>query len=229
MASDCLVVIPAYNEADTIEEVVSRAAAFADVCVVDDASTDDTGAIVDALEGVYCIHHEKNTHIAGGILDGFRFARTHEYPFCITMDAGLSHEPDAIPAFLEKRDADLVVGVRRRLIDVPLYRKALSRAGTALMNLALEKRYFPWGGARLQDVTSGYRMYSRQAYSLLADAPMKSRSFDFHLEAIAYVFRAGLRIEEIPIAYHFSNSSLQPAIVKEALRTCARLWVEDLA
>ena len=70
-------------------------------------------------------------------------------------------------------------------------------------------------------------MYSRQAYELLLAAPMRSQTFDFHLEALAYVFRAGLRIEEVDITYQFSNSSLQAGIVVDALRTCGRLWVED--
>ena len=70
-------------------------------------------------------------------------------------------------------------------------------------------------------------MYSRHAYELLLAAPMRSQSFDFHLEALAYVFRAGLRIEEVDIRYQFSNSSLRVGIVADALKTCSRLWLED--
>jgi len=70
-------------------------------------------------------------------------------------------------------------------------------------------------------------MYSRRAYELVVSAPMRSRSFDFHLEALAYVFRAGFRVEEVDITYQFSNSSLQMGIVVEALKTCGRLWSED--
>ncbi len=93
------------------------------------------------------------------------------------------------------------------------------------MNLALAQGV-PWGGAGLRDVTSGYRMYSKAAVSLLLQSTMKSRSFDFHLEALAYVFRNGMRIEEVPISYVFSNSSLQPRIIGEALRTCSRIWFD---
>ena len=64
-------------------------------------------------------------------------------------------------------------------------------------------------------------------HELLLDAPMQSRSFDFHLEALAYVYRAGFEIREVGITYQFSNSSLRPEIITEALRTCARLWRED--
>lgn len=220
-----LVVVPAYNEAQTIEEVARRASRHADVCVVDDASTDGTAELVAGLPRVQVIRHAANTHIAGAILDGFRHARAGAYAHCITMDAGLSHDPEAIPAFVARADADLVVGYRAQREGVPLLRSGLSQAANWLMNLALERRAVPWGGAGLRDCTSGYRMYSRRAYELLLAAPLRCRAFDFHIEALAHVYRAGLAIAEVPITYRFTNSSLRREIVVEALRTCGRLWV----
>jgi dolichol-phosphate mannosyltransferase len=228
MSNRFLVVIPAYNEAETIEEVASRAARYADVCVVDDASTDGTAEIACGLDRVHCIRHERNTHIAEGILDGFRHGLDAGYDFCITMDAGLSHDPDALPIFQERSDADLVLGYRRDRENVPAYRRALSASASILMNMALERRLVPWGGAGLRDCTSGYRMYSRRAFELLTHARLRSRAFDFHIEALACVFRAGLRIAEVPIRYRFSNSSLSPPIVWEAFRTWGSLWTRDL-
>jgi dolichol-phosphate mannosyltransferase len=228
VADRFLVVIPAYNEADTIEEVAIRAAHHADVCVVDDASTDDTAELVDGLAGVHCIRHAQNTHIAGGILDGFRFGLSSGYDFFITMDAGLSHDPDAIPDFQEHTEADLVIGYRARRENVPWHRRALSGAANVLMNMALDRRLLPRGGPMLRDCTSGYRMYSRRACELLVEAPLRSRAFDFHIESLAFVHRAGMRIMEIPITYRFTNSSLRPGIVWEALRTWTRLWTHEL-
>jgi len=228
MKNRFLAVIPAYNEAATIEELVVRASRYADVCVVDDASTDGTADIVEATGKAHCIRHGKNTHIAGGILDGLRFAVAEGYPFCITMDAGLSHDPDFIPRFQERTDADLVIGYRDETVNVPRYRRGLSWAARTLMNLALVPRFVPWGGAGLRDVTSGYRMYARDAFSLLVNAKMKSQTFDFHLESLAYVYRAGMVIKEIPIHYEFTTSSLRLGIVGDALRTCGRIWLSEL-
>jgi len=219
-----LVVIPAYNEADTIEELVHRAHAHADVCVVDDASKDETRALVEATGKAHCIHHEQNTHIAGGILDGFRYAVEQGYDYCITMDAGLSHDPDVLPQFKEHEGADLVLGYREEKENVPGYRKALSWGAKVLMNMAVVPRYVPWGGAGLRDVTSGYRMYSRRAFEHLVNAEMQSTTFDFHIEALAYVYRAGMIIAETPIRYEFTNTSLRWSIVGDALRTCGRIW-----
>ncbi|HEM47603.1 MAG TPA: glycosyltransferase, partial [Alphaproteobacteria bacterium] len=226
MAVRTLVVIPAYNEAETIEEVVIRASRHADVCVVDDASRDGTGDIVRATGRAHCIRHATNTHIAEGILDGFRHALASGYDYCVTMDAGLSHDPDALPRFIETacRGADLVLGYRAERADVPLYRRGLSWGANQLMNMALPGHLLPWRGAGLRDVTSGYRMYSRRAFELLVNARLRSRTFDFHIESLAYVFRAGYRIEEIPIRYAFTNSSLRTAVVWDAIRTCGRIW-----
>lgn len=228
MSLRCLVVIPAFNEIATIEEVVRGAARHADVCVVDDASTDGTGDRIRGWPRVHVIRHARNTHIAGGILDGFRHARAENYDFCVTMDAGLSHDPAALPGFLARSDCDLVLGYRAQRENVPLQRRLLSRTATALMNRALSASLRPGSSPRLRDCTSGYRMYSRRAYELLLRAPLRARAFDFHIEALAFVYRAGLRIGEVPIAYRFSNSSLNRRIVMEALRTWAGLWTRDL-
>lgn len=74
-----LVVIPAYNEEETIREVVERALEYSDVLVVDDASKDQTPEILKAMirkhpKKLFTIRHEKNTHIPGGIQDGMKFA-----------------------------------------------------------------------------------------------------------------------------------------------------------
>jgi dolichol-phosphate mannosyltransferase len=224
-----IVVVPAYDEAATIREVIERASRYCDVCIVDDCSTDGTARIVRETGKAHLIQHERNTHIAGAILDGFRHAIEAGYTHCITMDAGLSHDPDAIPSFKEKSCADLVIGYRAERVDVPLYRRALSWGAAYLMNLALPPRFVPWGGAGLKDVTSGYRMYSRRAIELLVGANMRCCAFDFHIEALAYVYRAKMEITEVPIRYEFSNSSLRPEIVREALRTCGWIWRNELS
>ena len=95
-----LVVIPAYNEEDTIEEVVLRAKKYADVCVVNDNSSDATPEILGRIDGIHVIHHKKNTHIPGGLLDGMKYAVEHDYSYAISIDAGLSHNPDEIPRFI---------------------------------------------------------------------------------------------------------------------------------
>lgn len=218
-----LVIIPAYNEAENIAEVVTRATAHAPVLVVNDGSKDRTGEIAEGLPNCSVIHHEKNTHIPGAILDGFRFALANGYDYAITMDAGLSHDPNLITSLIEQPDADLVLSYRPSPKNVPLYRKALSRAAAHLVNMAIRQPRWKVWQRGYRDVTSGYRRYSRRAMEAVVGAPMVCKSFDFHLEALAVVSYAGLSVREFPITYVFSNSSLTRKVVAQAFRTWVRL------
>lgn len=219
-AARTLVVIPAFNEEATIGEVAARARQHADVCVVDDASTDRTPEILAGLAGVHVLRHDRNTHIAGAVLDGMRFALAHGYTHVVTMDAGLTHDPDELPRFLAAEPADLVIGVRSaaQLLRKPLHRSALSLAGTVLMNAVLADPQRD-GPRWLSDCTSGYRRYSQRALTLVTETPLRSRSFDFLLETLALLARARVSIREVPITYRFSNSSLNRRVVGEAVRT----------
>lgn len=217
--SRVLVVVPAYNEEETIEAVVTRSQRHADVCVVDDCSRDRTPEILARIPGVQVVRHERNTHIAGAVLDGMRHALARGYDYVVTMDAGLSHDPDELPRFLACPPADLVIGARdpSALRGVPLRRRLLSRAGTLLMNAILRDPRRD-GPRRLADCTSGYRRYSRRAMEVLTTTPLRSRAFDFLLESLAVLSRSGCSIREVPISYTFTNSSLNWRIVREALR-----------
>lgn len=213
--SRTLVVIPAYNEAENIAEVVTRATKHAPVLVVNDGSKDATGEIAASLPNTAVINHARNTHIPGAIIDGFKYALANGYDYVVTMDAGMSHDPGLISALMAQPEADLILSYRPQPKNVPLYRKALSRAGAVMVNAAI--------GGRYKDVTSGYRRYSRRAMQAVVDAPMVCKSFDFHLEALAVVHHAGLEIREFPITYVFSNSSLTRKVVGQAFRTWMKL------
>lgn len=221
-----LVIIPAYNEEATIEEVVRRAQVHGDVCVVNDGSRDRTREIVESIPGTVCIHHAKNTHIPGAVLDGMRHAVREGYDCAVTLDAGLSHDPAEIPKFLEKRGHDLVLGMRVRKYDTPFYRRFLSVAGNFLYNYALDPGRIVWKKTAFRDVTSGYRLYSRRAMELLLDRKMKARSFDFIIEALMFAYRNGLSIVEVPIEYRFTGSSLNRKVVLDALRMLALMILQ---
>jgi len=223
MPGRTLVVIPAYNEADTIEEVVTRALAYAPVLVVNDGSRDRTGEIAAAIPGCEVIHHAENTHIPGAIIDGFRHALAAHYDYAVTMDAGLSHDPDLLGRLIAQPASDLVVSYRAQTPNTPWYRRLLSRTAAHLVNAAIrEPRWKIWTrGPR--DVAPGYRRYSRRAMETILAAPMVCRSFDFHLEALAVISYAGLSIVEVPITYVFSTSSLNLRVVRQAFKTWLRL------
>ncbi len=218
---DTVVVIPCYNEEETIEEVVTKAMQYADVCIIDDCSTDRSPEILAAIDGIHVIHHETNTHIARGTLDGMAYALAAGYTYAITMDAGMSHNPDEIPRFIEHGEADLVLSRRTTKVNTPLSRRALSFVGSFVYNVFLDFPRYPFN-PYYSDLTSGFRRYSRAAMEALLSAPMKSRSFDFIFESAMRVYRAGLTFSEVPITYNFSNSSLNSSVIVDCIKIVLR-------
>lgn len=224
-----IVVIPAYNEESTIYEVVTRALKYADVSVTDDGSKDRTPEILRSIQkevaakkhkhSLNVITHTKSTHIPKGIQDGLRYAVEKKYDICITMDAGLSHDPDALPDFMSADPrADVVIGARKEVENVPLYRKAISKLAAGVVNYSLSNSALPGFGPGISDCTSGFRRYSRRAFEKIAQTELYSLAFDFHMEALAICFRSGLKVIEIPIHYVFSNSSFNWNVLKRGIR-----------
>lgn len=223
-----LVVIPAYNEADSIEQVVRQTIAFCDVFVTDDASKDKTPEILQRLKlefgnRFHFLRHDSNTHIPKGIQDGMKFAVTKDYYWLITMDAGLSHDPNRVPAFLNFEPCDLLIGKRSVTENVPLYRKLVSFLAARVMNYCLSKGIFNLKGLGISDCTSGYRRYSRTAFSKIANYPLESIAFDFHMEALSIVSLSGGSIKELEIKYVFSNSSFNSKVLKLAIQFAGKL------
>lgn len=218
-----LVIIPAYNEETTIKEVVSRAKKYADVCVINDNSKDSTPNILKEIKDIHVINHEHNTHIPEALLDGFRYAIENNYDYAIAMDAGLSHNPDEIPMFINQQKADLVIGCRKQKINTPIYRKLLSLVGNYIYNICLDfpkslfkKKYY-------HDLSSGYRCYSNSAMKLILSKNIESKSFEIMIETAMYIYKNKMLISEIPITYNFSNSSLNRKVIKDALMMCLKI------
>ncbi len=107
-------VIPALNEALTIEPVIKAAMKYGKVIVVDDGSSDGTGEVAEKA-GAIVITHDRNTGYDGAIASGFKAAAEHGFDYVITLDADGQHNPEVIKLFIDelaKDKADLVLGYR---------------------------------------------------------------------------------------------------------------------
>lgn len=222
-AVDAAIVIAAYNEAENIEEVVTRSRQHGKVIVVNDASTDDTARLA-ARAGATVVNHRTNTHIKQAFLDGFRTAIDLGARRIVQMDAGLSHDPDEIPRIIDELEhADMVIGSRfvpgGRLVNQPSQRRRLSRIGSFLVRSAT--------GMHIADLTSGFKGFRRHVLEALfagdAVSHIRARAFAFQFEMTHEVHRMGFRIVEVPITYTATGSSLNRKVVYEALGACARL------
>jgi glycosyltransferase involved in cell wall biosynthesis len=169
--------------------------------VVDDGSSDDTGAIAERL-GAKVLRHEKNLGKGAGIHDCFEYAKRSGADVLITLDGDGQHDPSLIPRLLEtleKTQADVVIGSRTsRPSDMPGYRWTGERALDLVTGVKVD--------GRLVDSQSGFRAYSRKAIENLSAAEY---GMGVDAQLIKHANEVGMKITEVSIAmnYGISNTS----------------------
>lgn len=223
---DCLVVVPTYNEADSIRAIVGRirtAVPDADVLIVDDASPDGTGAIADELAAddsrVRVLHRSAKEGLGGAYLAGFALATSEGYARVIEIDADGSHDPAELPAMIalsHAEGADLVIGSRwvpgGSVVNWPWVRQSISRAGNAYARWML--------GSRIRDITAGFRVFRVPALAGLDRAHVSSQGYCFQVELAWRIEQSGGVVREHPIVFverATGRSKMHAGIVVEAL------------
>lgn len=218
------VILPTYNERETVEDVVEGVLAASDrvdVKVVDDSSPDGTGDLVrkmaDRQPRVTLIERPEKGGLAGAYLDGFGVALAEGYDLIVEMDADLSHRPEDLPPLLEAaRTNHLTIGSRYvpggRVRNWGLFRRILSRGGNLYVRVLL--------GLPVADATSGFRVYRREALRELVTHRLRSEGYAFQVELAYRAWRRGLVVGEVPITFEerrHGHSKISRAIVAEAL------------
>ncbi len=220
-----LVILPTYEERDTIEWVLARLIALperVDVLVVDDSSPDGTGELVRAVAAVEprvrLLERAQKSGLASAYLDGFRVGLADGYDLMVEMDSDLSHQPEELTRLLAAAGSgcDVVVGSRYvpggSVTDWSRSRVALSKAGNAYARLML--------GLPIRDATSGFRVYRRRALEDLVARPFHSDGYGFQIELVMRAWNAGYDIGEVPITFRereHGHSKISRTIVIEAL------------
>jgi apolipoprotein N-acyltransferase len=218
------VILPTFNERETIEEVVDGVLAVGDrvtVTVVDDSSPDGTGDVVRKLADrnprLRLEERPGKGGLASAYLDGFARAIAEGSDLIVEMDADLSHRPQDLGRLLESaRDHHVVIGSRYvpggSVRNWSGLRRILSRGGNLYARLLL--------GFGVRDATTGYRVYRREALRELIDRPLRSEGYGFQIELVYRAWRRGLSVGEVPITFderQHGQSKLSRTIVAEAL------------
>jgi glycosyltransferase involved in cell wall biosynthesis len=191
-----LIIIPAFNEERSLPAVAEdlrRNAPDADVCVVDDGSTDGTASVARGL-GFRVLTLPTNLGIGGAVQAGYLWAHQHGYDAAVQFDGDGQHDAVSLPALLAPihgDEADLVVG--SRFLGDGGFRSTLARRlGIRYLAALIRIRC----GARVTDSTSGYRAAGRSAIALFA----RGYPSDYpEPESIAIASRAGLRVAEVGV------------------------------
>ena len=187
-----LVIVPAFNEVATVGRVVAEARALPqapDVVVVDDGSSDGTGAGVDTR----VVRLPFNCGIGAAVQTGLRLALDDGYDLVARLDGDGQHDARVLPALLaviESGQADFVVGsryVEREGFQSSMLRRIGSRWFRVLLRLAC--------GQQVSDPTSGLWAANRRAATLLA----ADYASDYpEVDALVLLARSGCRIVEVP-------------------------------
>ena len=195
------IVIPAYNEARTIADVVRRAAAQLPlVIVVDDGSTDGTAAMVEELP-VVLLRNGANLGKAGSLRRGAAEAIRRGAQLVITLDGDGQHAPEDIALLLEAQPAapgQIIIGARLHQRDrIPGARYWANRVANFWIALA--------AGYPVADTQSGFRLYPARIFNEARVRYERSHSFVFESEVLIEAARLGVRAVCVPVGVSYSD------------------------
>ena len=220
-----LVVLPTYDEAANIAEVIQRlrqACAEVRVLVVDDASPDGTAEVVEALSsqhsGIELLRRGSKSGLGSAYREGFCRGLEQGFDVLVAMDSDLSHDPGALPRLLEaiEAGADLAIGSRYvpggSIPDWSWHRRMLSKWGNRYAGFAL--------GINVADSTSGYRAFRAATIARTDFQKSRADGYGFQIEMVYRLLGVGGTVREIPISFVDrvrGKSKMSPRIVAEAL------------
>ena len=202
-----LLTIPAYNNAGTIADVITKASDTGyDVLVVNDGSTDKTKEAIKDLD-VFNVDHTENIGKGAAILTGLRWAKKHNYSHIITIDADGQHNPSEVVRFvpkIEENPLSMIVGTRDfSSKDVP----KSSRVGRKLSNFCLKLAC----GTTVPDSQSGFRAYPVDAILKLN---LTATGYNFEIEVLAKAVWARISLNSIDISVHYSAATREASHFK---------------
>jgi len=201
--TDILILLPAYNEADVIANVIIdiQKEGYTNICLIDDGSTDNTNEIARKYN-VKILSHPINRGAGAATQTGINYAKNEDFQHAILMDSDGQHVPKDIETLytkMKETDADLIIGNRFLISenDVPLHRITYNQIANIFTNCFCKKKY--------ADTQSGFRLLNRKAIEMLN---LKTRGFGFCSEMIIESEKLKLRIEETPIRVLYTKYSL---------------------
>ena len=196
-ALKCVVVMPTYNNAGTIAQVISDVKNYADdVIVVNDGSTDNTASILASIEGIKVIDYPKNKGKGYALKLGLAKAYEWGYRYAVTIDSDGQHYADDIPVFIEKieeKPDSLLIGARNLTADnMP--------SKNTFANKFSNFWYKVETGEKLSDTQSGFRLYPLEK---LQKIHLITRRYEFEVEIIVRAAWRGVNVENVPIKVYY--------------------------
>jgi dolichol-phosphate mannosyltransferase len=210
MSARIWLVVPTYNEAESIrplvravaEEMIKLAPGEHRILIVDDNSPDGTGRtadhLADELEAVEVLHRSSKGGLGRAYIAGFEHALAGGAELVIEMDADFSHDPRYLgPLLAGAEHADLVLGSRYvaggAVRNWGVLRKVISRGGSLYARLVL--------GVGVRDLTGGYKCIRRAVLETIDLSSLRADGYVFQIEVTYRAIRSGFTVLEVPILF----------------------------
>jgi dolichol-phosphate mannosyltransferase len=233
--SRALVVIPTYNEAANVRNLIPeilRMDSGLEILVVDDSSPDGTADVVKELMAsdprVHLVQRQEKSGLGTAYVVGFRYAIEHCFDYVFEMDADHSHDARELPNFLAMmNEYDLVIGSRYRngvrVLNWPVQRLLLSYFANVYTRLIT--------GLPVKDATGGFKCFRRKVLESIDLDSVKSNGYAFQIEMTYKAWKKGFRVHEIPIVFmdrRVGTSKMSKRIVYEAVFMVWKLRLRSL-
>jgi dolichol-phosphate mannosyltransferase len=224
--SDCLVIIPTYNEKENVELMVRKVFSLPKVfhlLIVDDGSPDGTGNIVKQLqqefsEKLHLLERSGKLGLGTAYIAGFNWAIARNYNYIFEMDCDFSHNPDRLIDLYNAcavGGADMSIGSRYtkggKVSNWPIGRILMSYFASVYVRMIL------WLNVR--DTTAGFVCYKRNVLQTIDLDSIKFIGYAFQIEMKYRVKKAGFKLVEVPITFidrQLGKSKMSTNIFKEA-------------
>ena len=238
MKDKSLIIIPTYNEAENIKDVINKILSLQNnnfILVVDDNSPDGTSNIVENLkkdntDKLFLITREKKDGLGSAYKVGFRWALKQDFSYIFEMDADLSHNPNEIEnlkRLLINNECDVAIGSRYlegvSVVNWPLSRIFLSYFANIYVRLIT---CLP-----VRDSTSGFVGYSNKALSSLDINKIKFNGYAFQIEMKFKLWKKKFRLKEHQIIFvnrEFGDSKMNKNIIFEAIIGVVKLKLNSI-
>ena len=232
--SDCVVIIPTYNEKENVENIVRAVLALEHgfhILIIDDGSPDGTAEIVKRLQKeefpdeLHLVERTGKLGLGTAYIAGFKWAIEHGYDFIFEMDADFSHDPKDLPRLYDacsKEGFDLAIGSRYgsgvNVVNWPMGRVLMSYYASKYVRLVT--------GVHIHDTTAGFKCYRRKVLETIDLDAIRFKGYAFQIEMKFTAFKLGFKIKEVPVIFVnrvLGTSKMSGGIFGEALFGVIRL------
>ena len=238
--SDCVVIIPTYNEKENIEAIIKAVLGLShqfDILVIDDNSPDGTAAIVKGLSPqcdnrLHILERSGKLGLGTAYIAGFKWALERNYEYIVEMDADFSHKPADLLRLHEAcvNGADVAIGSRYitgvNVVNWPMGRVLMSYYASAYVRIVT--------GMPVRDTTAGFVCWSAKVLRTIHLDEIKFKGYAFQIEMKFTAYKYGFKIVEVPIIFEnrvLGTSKMNTSIFGEAvfgvinLKVCS--WFKD--